>query len=118
MRKAAAMRSTTTCTRRLAGAIWDRMAVEATLTFVDVVRQKSCRGAPEPGQPPAAGTASRLSGCTTRNAASARVVKKLGFVREGTVREDCIVNGEMSDAWVYGLIRRQWLPSPEPVPAR
>jgi len=48
----------------------------------------------------------------TRNAASARVLEKLGFVREGTLREDCVVNGEVSDSWVYGLIRREWQPSP------
>lgn len=46
----------------------------------------------------------------TRNAASARVLEKLGFVREGTLREDCIVDGEVSDSWVYGLLRRQWTP--------
>ncbi len=46
----------------------------------------------------------------TRNAASARVLEKLGFKREGTLREDCIVNGEVSDSWVYGLIRRDWRP--------
>ena len=54
----------------------------------------------------------------TRNVASARVLEKLGFVREGTLREDCVVNGEVSDSWVYGLIRREWRPSPEPAPAR
>jgi RimJ/RimL family protein N-acetyltransferase len=48
----------------------------------------------------------------TRNVASARVLEKLGFVREGTLREDCIVNGEVSDSWVYGLVRRQWRPPP------
>ena len=47
----------------------------------------------------------------TRNHASARVLEKLGFVREGTLREDCIVNGEVSDSWVYGLLRREWQPS-------
>jgi ribosomal-protein-alanine N-acetyltransferase len=47
----------------------------------------------------------------TRNVASARVLEKLGFVREGTLREDCVVNGEVSDSWVYGLLRRQWRPS-------
>jgi RimJ/RimL family protein N-acetyltransferase len=52
----------------------------------------------------------------TRNAASARVLEKLGFVREGTLREDCVVNGEVSDSWVYGLIRRQWQLSSEPQP--
>lgn len=49
----------------------------------------------------------------TRNLASARVLEKLGFVREGTMREDCIVNGDVSDTWVYGLLRRDWQPSPE-----
>jgi RimJ/RimL family protein N-acetyltransferase len=47
----------------------------------------------------------------TRNAASARVLEKIGFVREGTLREDCVVNGEVSDSWVYGLIRREWQPA-------
>lgn len=44
----------------------------------------------------------------TRNLASARVLEKLGFVREGTLREDCIVNGDVSNSWVYGLLRRDW----------
>lgn len=44
----------------------------------------------------------------TRNLASARVLEKVGFVREGTLREDCIVNGEISDSWVFGLLRRDW----------
>jgi ribosomal-protein-alanine N-acetyltransferase len=44
----------------------------------------------------------------TRNAASGRVLEKLGFVREGTLREDCIVDGEVSDSHVYGLLRREW----------
>ncbi|HTJ69409.1 MAG TPA: GNAT family protein [Actinospica sp.] len=49
----------------------------------------------------------------TRNVACARVLEKLGFAREGTLREDCIVNGDVSDSWVYGLLRREWRPSPE-----
>jgi RimJ/RimL family protein N-acetyltransferase len=44
----------------------------------------------------------------TRNVASARVLEKNGFLREGTLRQDCIVNGEVSDSWVYGLIRSEW----------
>jgi RimJ/RimL family protein N-acetyltransferase len=52
----------------------------------------------------------------TRNVASARVLDKLGFQREGTLREDCIVNGDVSDSWVYGLIRREWRPSSELAP--
>jgi RimJ/RimL family protein N-acetyltransferase len=45
----------------------------------------------------------------TRNLASARVLEKLGFALEGTLRENCIVDGEVSDSWLYGLIRRDWL---------
>lgn len=44
----------------------------------------------------------------TRNAASARVLEKLGFQREGLRREDCIVEGEVSDSWIYGLLRKEW----------
>lgn len=44
----------------------------------------------------------------TRNTASGRVLEKLGFLLEGTLREDCIVNGDVSDSWVYGLLRRDW----------
>lgn len=44
----------------------------------------------------------------TRNTASARVLEKLGFTLEGTLREDCIVDGEISDSWVFGLLRREW----------
>ncbi|MFE6647624.1 GNAT family N-acetyltransferase [Nocardioides sp. NPDC057772] len=44
----------------------------------------------------------------TRNAASARVLEKLGFTLEGTLREDCVVNGVVSDSWVFGLLRREW----------
>ena len=44
----------------------------------------------------------------TRNPASARVLEKLGFRREGTLREDCVVDGVVSDSWVYGLLRREW----------
>ena len=54
----------------------------------------------------------------TRNTASARVLEKLGFVREGTLREDCIVNGDVSDSWVYGLLRRQWHPLSGSDPSR
>ena len=44
----------------------------------------------------------------TRNLASARVLEKVGFVREGTLRQDCVVNGEVSDSWVFGLLRGEW----------
>lgn len=50
----------------------------------------------------------------TRHRPSARVLEKLGFQLEGTLREDCIVDGEVSDTWVYGLLRREW---PDGAPA-
>lgn len=46
----------------------------------------------------------------TRNIASGRVLEKLGFTREGTLRENCVVDGDVSDSWVYGLLRREWKP--------
>lgn len=49
----------------------------------------------------------------TRNVASARVLQKVGFVREGTLREQCVVDGDVSDTWVFGLLRREWPPTPE-----
>lgn len=50
----------------------------------------------------------------TRNAPSARVLEKLGFRLEGTLREDCVVNGDVSDSWVFGLLRREWRPLSAP----
>ncbi len=52
----------------------------------------------------------------TRNRGSARVLEKLGFVREGTLREDCVVNGEVSNSWVYGLLSRDWRASSDTDP--
>ncbi|WP_329253743.1 GNAT family protein [Streptomyces canus] len=54
----------------------------------------------------------------TRNVASGRVLEKLGFVREGTLREDCVVNGDVSDSWVFGLLRREWHPTATPTAGR
>ena len=48
----------------------------------------------------------------TRNPASRRVLEKLGFVLEGTLREDCVVGGVVSDSWVLGLLRRDRPASP------
>jgi len=43
------------------------------------------------------------------NAASARSLERLGFAKEGTLRERWIVNGEPSDTAFYGLLRSEWL---------
>jgi RimJ/RimL family protein N-acetyltransferase len=43
-----------------------------------------------------------------RNSASARSLERLGFVREGLLRERWIVAGEVSDSALYGLLARDW----------
>jgi len=44
-----------------------------------------------------------------RNAASIRTLERLGFQRDGFLRERWHVNGEIQDALFYGLLRREWL---------
>jgi len=43
-----------------------------------------------------------------RNAASVRTLERLGFQREGYLRERWQVNGEIQDAFYYGLLRPDW----------
>ncbi len=43
-----------------------------------------------------------------RNEASAKTLERLGFTREGLLRERWIVDGEVSDTAYYGLLRREW----------
>ncbi|HVQ37354.1 MAG TPA: GNAT family N-acetyltransferase [Pyrinomonadaceae bacterium] len=43
-----------------------------------------------------------------RNAASIRSLEKLGFQREGYLRERWQVGGEIQDALFYGLLRSDW----------
>ncbi len=45
----------------------------------------------------------------TRNAASGRALRRLGFQLEGTLRQRWIVAGEVSDTGLYGLLRQDWL---------
>jgi RimJ/RimL family protein N-acetyltransferase len=44
-----------------------------------------------------------------RNTASMRVLERLGFQREGLLRERYFQLGEAQDAVVYGLLRRDWV---------
>jgi RimJ/RimL family protein N-acetyltransferase len=46
-----------------------------------------------------------------RNAASERLLRRLGFVEEGLLRERWIVNGEISDSCFFGLLRTEWVAS-------
>lgn len=44
----------------------------------------------------------------TPNTASTQVVKKLGFVHEGTKRDDAFLDGEYVDREVYSVLRDEW----------
>lgn len=43
-----------------------------------------------------------------RNAASIRTLERLGFQREGFLRERWHVEGEIQDAYFYGLLKHEW----------
>ncbi len=43
-----------------------------------------------------------------RNDASIRTLERLGFQREGFLRERWHVGGEFQDAFFYGLLKREW----------
>jgi RimJ/RimL family protein N-acetyltransferase len=43
-----------------------------------------------------------------RNGASIRTLERLGFEKEGYLRERWKVNGEVQDAIIYGLLKREW----------
>jgi len=42
------------------------------------------------------------------NPASARVLEKAGYTREGTLRQSAIKDGRVLDQWMYALVRDQW----------
>jgi len=44
----------------------------------------------------------------TRNAASQKVLEKVGFVKEGTVRKSFFFSGEWRDAYLYSILREEW----------
>jgi RimJ/RimL family protein N-acetyltransferase len=43
-----------------------------------------------------------------RNARSIRVLEKLGFTHEGTLRANTFEKGEFVDEAVFGLLREEW----------
>jgi len=43
-----------------------------------------------------------------RNSASIKTLERLGFQREGFLRERWHVGGELQDAFFYGLLKREW----------
>jgi len=43
-----------------------------------------------------------------RNAASQKVLEKVGFKKEGTVRKCIFIRGEWRDAYLYSILREEW----------
>jgi RimJ/RimL family protein N-acetyltransferase len=48
------------------------------------------------------------TGADVRNKASQRVLEKVGFQREGTMRKCLFYNGELRDHYLYGILREDW----------
>ncbi len=46
--------------------------------------------------------------CFSFNAASARILEKAGFHREGLMRQDYCPDGRVEDVFIYGLLRSDW----------
>jgi len=46
--------------------------------------------------------------CHVENAGSARVMEKLGMVREGTVREHAWLRDHWRTSYLYGILDREW----------
>jgi len=46
-----------------------------------------------------------------RNVASARLLRRLGFVREGVLRQRSSTKGEITDSGLYGLLSAEWPPA-------
>ena len=44
----------------------------------------------------------------TRNRSSARLLERLGFTKEGLLRERWVAKGEARDVEMYGLLRNEW----------
>jgi RimJ/RimL family protein N-acetyltransferase len=51
----------------------------------------------------------RVQACTdTRNLASQKVLEKVGFKKEGTMRKCLFLRGELRDAYLYSILREEW----------
>ncbi len=48
------------------------------------------------------------AGCDPENAASARVLEKVGMTLEGRLRDDARIRGEYRDTLVFGILEHEW----------
>jgi len=49
--------------------------------------------------------------CDARNKASAGLFERLGFTREGFLRQQTLIKGEWTDDLIYGLLSEEWIRS-------
>ncbi|MEV4350319.1 GNAT family protein [Actinoplanes sp. NPDC049596] len=47
--------------------------------------------------------------CDARNVASASLMERLGFTREGLLRQQTYLKGEWTDDLIFGLLASEWL---------
>lgn len=47
--------------------------------------------------------------CDARNAASAALMRRLGFTQEGHLRQQTFIKGEWTDDLIFGLLAAEWL---------
>jgi len=47
--------------------------------------------------------------CDARNAGSAGLLERLGFTREGRLRQQTYIKGEWTDDLIYGLLASEWV---------
>ncbi|MGC8595811.1 MAG: GNAT family N-acetyltransferase [Candidatus Kryptoniota bacterium] len=45
---------------------------------------------------------------STRNAASNAVIKKLGYIQEGILRQAMLIGDTFHDLFIYGLLREEY----------
>jgi ribosomal-protein-alanine N-acetyltransferase len=43
-----------------------------------------------------------------RNVASQKVLEKVGFKKEGTLRKNFFMRGEWRDAYLYSILKEEW----------
>jgi len=43
-----------------------------------------------------------------RNAASQRIIEKVGFKKEGILRKNLFIRGELRDCYIYSILREEW----------
>jgi RimJ/RimL family protein N-acetyltransferase len=49
-----------------------------------------------------------VADCDTRNAGSQRLLERLGFVREGELRESFWDDDRLASEYLYGLLAHEW----------